>query len=170
MFRYVFILTCALALFWLGMSGYFKPMLLTLGGISIATVVFMTARMKIFDGETVPYLYIPKTLVYFTWLGGEIFKANIAVLRAVLRPDMAISPTMVRIPLRKHSDMGAAMFANSITLTPGTVSVEMDDDTILVHALVSEMANPDDFMEMSEQAGWAIGDAPAATRLAGERI
>ena len=166
MLRYGFILTCALSLFWLGLSGYFKPLLLILGAISVALVLLMSARMKIFDGETVPYLYIPKTMSYFTWLGGEIFKANITVFRAVLSPNMEVTPTLVRIPLRRHTDMGAAMFANSITLTPGTVSVEMGEDDILVHALLSEMANPDDFMEMSEKAGWAVGDAPAALRLA----
>ncbi len=49
------------------------------------------------------------------------------------------------------------MFANSITLTPGTVSVDLGDDHILVHALLSEMSDPDDFAEMSERSSWAVG-------------
>ena len=50
------------------------------------------------------------------------------------------------------------MFANSITLTPGTVSVNMEDDHILVHALLKEMSNPEDFVEMGEQSAWSIGE------------
>lgn len=168
MFRYALILTVALALFWIGMSGYFKPMLLILGGISIASVLLLTARMKIFDFETAPYLYIPKTLAYFTWLGGEIFKANIAVLRAVMKPDLEVTPTLVRIPLHNHTEMGAAMFANSITLTPGTVSMQIYDDGILVHALLDTMANADDFLEMSDKAGWSVGDASLKARMQAE--
>lgn len=158
MLRYALILTGAMVLFWLGMSGYFKPMLLILGTVSVVTVLFLCARMKIFDVETAPYLYIPKTLAYFTWLGGEIFKANITVVKAVLSPDMAVSPTMVKVPNRRNTDMGAAMFGNSITLTPGTVSVAISDDHILVHALLEEMAEPTDFLEMSERSGWSVGE------------
>lgn len=161
--RYGVILTGALVLFWLGLSGYFKPMLLILGALSVVIVVILCARMRIFDKETAPYLYIPKTLAYFTWLGGEIFKANIAVVRAVLSPNMAISPTMVHVPNDRSTDMGASMFANSITLTPGTVSVSMEPGGILVHALLAEMAEPDDFTEMSARSGWSVGepDGPA---------
>ena len=143
---------------WLTLSGYFKPMLLGLGVISIALVVWMAQRMRILDGETVPYVTIPQTLVHFTWLFGEIVKANIAVVKAVLSPGMEISPTLVRVPTPQKTDIGRVMFANSITLTPGTVSVEMNNDHILVHALLSEMAAPEDFAEMGERAAWAIGE------------
>jgi len=162
--RFALILTVALALFWIGLSGYFEPLLLIFGAISIAIVLLLSGRMGIFDFETAPYLFIPKTLSYFVWLGGEVFKANIAVAKAVLKPDMQVSPSWVRIPLRGHNDMGAAMFANSITLTPGTVSVDVSDDSILVHALLEDMAVADDFMEMSERAGWSVGDDPLTPR------
>ena len=167
MIRHALILTVALALFWLGLSGYFEPLLLTFGVISIAIVLLLSGRMGIFDFETAPYLFIPKTLSYFAWLGGEVFKANVTVAKAVLKPDMNISPSWVRIPLRGHNDMGAAMFANSITLTPGTVSVDIPDEAILVHALLEDMAVADDFMEMSERAGWAVGDNPMTPRIFG---
>ncbi len=140
------------------LSGYFKPMLLSLGVISIVLTVWIAKRMRILDGETAPYLTILQTLSYFRWLFIEIIKANIAVVRAVLSPDMAVSPTLVRIPTPQKTDIGKVMFANSITLTPGTVSVDIQDDHILVHALLSEMSDPSDFAEMAERSAWAIGE------------
>jgi len=156
--RFTLILTFALAATWLILSGYFKPMLLSLGVISIFLTVWMAKRMRILDGETAPYLTIPQTLSYFSWLFVEIIKANIAVVRAVLSPDMVVSPTLTRIPTPQKTDIGKVMFANSITLTPGTVSVDVQDDHILVHALLSEMSDPSDFAEMAERSAWAIGE------------
>jgi len=114
--------------------------------------------MRILDHETAPYGTIPQTLSYFTWLFIEIIKANIAVVRAVLSPNLEISPTMTKIPTPQKSDIGKVMFANSITLTPGTVSVSMEDDHILVHALLSEMSAPEDFTDMGKRSAWAIGE------------
>ena len=158
MFRYGLILALAMTAFWLSMSGYFTGMLLTLGVISIVLTLWLCKRMDILDGETAPYLYMPLALNYFVWLGKEIYKANIAVIKAVMGPDMNISPTLVRVPLNRNTDIGTTMFANSITLTPGTVSVEIDDDSILVHALVADMAVAEDFSEMGERAGFSIGE------------
>lgn len=133
-------------------------MLIGLGVISILLTLWLCKRMQILDFETAPYLFIPLTLQYFGWLGKEIYKANMAVVKAVMSPNMEISPTMVRVPVNRSTDIGATMFANSITLTPGTVSVEIDDEHILVHALVSEMAVADDFKDMGERAGFAVGE------------
>lgn len=133
-------------------------MLLTLGVISILFVLWMAKRMRIIDHETAPYLTVPQTISYFAWLFVEIIKANIAVVRAVLSPDMFVSPTLTRIPTPQKTDIGKVMFANSITLTPGTISLDIQDDHILVHALLSEMSNPDDFGEMAERSAWAIGE------------
>ena len=143
-------------------------MLLTLGVISIVLTVWIAKRMRILDGETAPYITTPQTLVYFGWLFLEIIKANIAVVKAVLSPDMAVSPTLTRIPTPQKTDIGKVMFANSITLTPGTVSIDIQDDHILVHALLSEMSDPDDFAEMAERSAWAIGENVDAPRKTGE--
>jgi len=154
---------------WLTLSGYFKPMLLSLGVISIVLTIWIAKRMRILDGETAPYLTAPLTIGYFAWLFVEIIKANIAVVRAVMSPDMAISPTLTRIPTPQKTDIGKVMFANSITLTPGTVSVDIQDDHILVHALLTEMSDPEDFAEMAERSGWAIGENIDVPRK-GDRI
>ena len=124
--------------------------------------------MRILDEETAPYFTTPQTLVYFRWLFGEIIKANLAVVRAVLSPGLNVSPTLVRIPTPQNTDIGKVMFANSITLTPGTVSVDVQDDHILVHALLSEMSDPADFVDMAERSAWAIGEDIDVVREIGD--
>lgn len=161
MLRFAIALFFALAATWWVLSGYTKPLLLTLGAISLALVLIITARMKMFDRETAPYMTVPQALTYFIWLFIEIIKANIAVIRAVLSPDLRVTPTMTRVPVPNKSDLAKTMFANSITLTPGTVSVDLKDDHILVHALLSEMSAPEDFAEMGEKSAWAVGNPDA---------
>ena len=155
--RYALILSLTLAAYWWVLSGYALPLILAFGLISILVVVGLAARMKILDFETAPYLAVPATLVYFGWLFKEIVKANVQVVNAVIDPDLEVSPTLVKIPAPGKSDLSKTMFANSITLTPGTVSVDLGDDHILVHALLSEMSDPDDFAEMSDRSSWAVG-------------
>lgn len=159
MLRYSLVLAVVLAVFWLALSGYFhEPLILSFGVISILLVIALCIRMKIMDEETVPYLNMPKTLTYFIWLGKEIVKANVQVVKAVLSPDMQVSPTMVKIPSTPDTEIGKTMFGNSITLTPGTVTVEMSEDEILVHALLEEMSDPKGFAEMASRAAKSVGE------------
>lgn len=167
MLRFGLVLAIVLAVYWLALSGYYNdPLILSFGVISIFLVLGLCARMKIMDEETVPYLHIPKTFSYFVWLGKEIVKANVKVFKAVLSPDMEVSPTLVRIPSTPETEIGKTMFGNSITLTPGTVSMEMSENEILVHALLEEMSDPSDFREMAERSAWSIGEVKP--RISGE--
>lgn len=158
MIRFAVVLAIVMSLYWLTLSFYFEPLIMGFGIASVLFTLGLCYRMRILDSETVPYLQTPKTLAYFFWLFREIVKANFVVVRTVLRPDMEISPTLLTVPAPQKTDLGKTMFANSITLTPGTVSMEMGDDGIVVHALLKEMANPDDFKEMGERAGWSVGE------------
>ena len=158
MIRSALVLLVILGAYWLMLSGYVhNPVLLIMGGISILTVLGLSVRMKILDVETAPYLNV-KALGYFVWLFIEIIKANMAVVKAVLSPNMEISPKITKVPMQQSTDLGRVTFANSITLTPGTIAVEMCDDTILVHALLSEMTAAGGFAEMGERAGRAVND------------
>ena len=67
-------------------------------------------------------------------------KSNLAVARLILTPTLSISPTVIRVTATQQTDLGRVVYANSITLTPGTVSMSLDDDQITVHALTREMA------------------------------
>jgi len=82
----------------------------------------------------------------------------VQVVKAVLSPDMEVSPTMVKIPSSPDTEIGKTMFGNSITLTPGTVTVEMSEDEILVHALLEEMSDPAGFSEMASKAAKSVGE------------
>lgn len=132
--------TLGLVLFasWLLMSGIFEPLILILGVISCAGVVAIAMRMDVIDHEAVPVHLTFKVILYWPWLFWEIVKANLDVTKRVL--GLAeISPTMVRIKATQKSDLGLVIFANSITLTPGTISIDVEEDGhILVHAISRE--------------------------------
>jgi multicomponent Na+:H+ antiporter subunit E len=120
---------------WLLMSGIFEPLILILGVFSCALVVVIAMRMDVIDHEAVPVHLTFKALLYWPWLLWEIVKANVDVTKRVLG-FADISPTMVRIKATQKTDLGIVIFANSITLTPGTISIDVDEEGyILVHAL-----------------------------------
>lgn len=122
---------------WLLWSGYYTTMLITLGVISCIGVVAFVKRMGFVDHEEV----LPvKAVLYLPWLLWEIFKANLDVARRILHPALPISPRLIKVTATQKRDLGRVIYANSITLTPGTVSVEMIGDIITVHALTREAA------------------------------
>lgn len=130
-----------LAALWLVLSGYAKPWLLGLGVFSVVIAAWISHRMDVADHETHLLQLGPLQLVgYLGWLLREIVKSNLDVTREVLRPRLAISPTVIRVPATQTTELGRVIFANSITLTPGTVSLDVGADTIEVHALLREAA------------------------------
>ncbi len=133
----------SLALFlfalWLGLSGHFEPLLLGLGLAATALAVFLALRMELIDRESHPIHLTPRLLRFWFFLGREIVVANIDVARRILAPGRTISPRLVRLPLPQRSALGKVIYANAVTLTPGTVSVHLDRE-LLVHALSAENA------------------------------
>ena len=94
---YVMGLATALTLLWLGMSGIYEPVVLSLGVISIAITVILATRLGLKDRETSPYHRIIPFLLYTPYLIVEILKANLTVIKAILKPDMDIQPTMLKV-------------------------------------------------------------------------
>ena len=131
-----------LFLFWLFLSGHFNPLLLGLGAASVALTVLLSRRMKVIDHESYPLHLSAKLPGFFLYLCREIVKANIDVAaHGSLRwPSTSISPQMIDIPQSQASDLGAVIYANSITLTPGTVTIRFSKDRLIVHALNKETA------------------------------
>ena len=138
----------ALTAVWIGLSGVFKPLLLWLGAASILLVLLLSVRFRITDRVGVPYFRLYAFVSYWGWLIVEIAKANWQVIRACLKTDLDISPALVKVKSTCKSEMAKTLFANSITLTPGTVTVEVDGDRMLVHALYEDNAQPEAFREM----------------------
>lgn len=126
---------------WLLNSGHYTPLMIGFGVASCLLVVFLSLRMGIVDDEAVPVHLIPRALVYAPWLVKEIFKSNIDVARRVLSPGRPrISPRIIEAGTTQHSDLGRVLYANSITLTPGTVSIRVHGPYITVHAIADEVA------------------------------
>lgn len=129
---------------WFGWSGYFdQPFLLLLGLLSVITTVMLALRMGIVDDEGTPIGFGLRPLSFAVWLLKEIVKANLEVTRVILDRDLPIRPHMVRVKSTQRTELGRVILANSITLTPGTVSVDMQNDQIWVHSLSSEGAEDD---------------------------
>ncbi|MFQ5936018.1 MAG: Na+/H+ antiporter subunit E [Acidiferrobacterales bacterium] len=126
---------------WLLLSGHYVPLLLGLGVLSVLLVVIIATRMDVGDKEGYPIHLGPRAVVYWPWLAWQIVKANINVARCILHPRMPISPTVIRLKASQKSDLGKVIYANSITLTPGTVSIDVDEKSIEVHALTREAAD-----------------------------
>ena len=144
-------LLVALFALWLAVSGYFKPFLLTLGALSCLFTVILASRMKLLDDEAVPLQLRLSLPLYWAWLGGEIFKSAWAVSKVILSARMPVNQQLIAVESPLKTDMGHVIFANSITLTPGTVTVEAAPGKFLVHALTEEAANPDAFTEMARR-------------------
>lgn len=130
-----------LFLFWFLLSGHYGLLLLGLGLASVALTVYLMKRMDVIDHESYP-IHLSKHLpAFIVYIMREIISANIDVIKRIVSPaSHPISPQVLELPLPQKTDLGRVIYANSITLTPGTVSVKMDQDTILVHALSKETA------------------------------
>jgi multicomponent Na+:H+ antiporter subunit E len=127
--------------FWLLLSGFFTAFLLTAGAGSALAVLLFTRRMGIIDHEGHPlHLHWRVLYSYWPWLAMEIIKAGWDVTRRILHPQLPISPTLERFRPSQRTDLGLVIHANSITLTPGTISVEVGRGEFLVHAISAEGA------------------------------
>ena len=127
--------------FWLLLSGYFTGFLLAAGAGSALAVLLFSRRMGIIDREGHP-LHLSRRVLfsYGPWLAKEIAKSAWDVTRRILHPRLPISPTLVRFRPSQQTDLGLVIHANSITLTPGTISVEVGRNEFLVHAITAEGA------------------------------
>ena len=126
--------------FWLVLSGFFTPFLMSMGLLSAIVVVWFAHRMEVIDHEGHPIHLSRNALVYWPWLIKEIIQSALHVSKIIVDPKLPISPTMVRVKTSQKSDVGQVTYANSITLTPGTISMVVEGDEILVHALTREGA------------------------------
>ena len=122
--------------FWLALSGHYTPMLVAAGIASTVVCVFAAIRMRAVDAEGHPIELFRGALTYFPWLAVEIAKSAWTVTMVILHPRLPISPTMTVVRASQKSRAGVATYANSITLTPGTVTVEVAGNDLTVHALV----------------------------------
>jgi multicomponent Na+:H+ antiporter subunit E len=156
------ILFAHLMLVWLLLSGHFDATLVTYGVLSCAFVVALMAHLRILDAEALPVHLGIRPFLYLPWLLKEIVLSNIAVARVILDPRLPIQPRMLRVRVSQKSDVAQVIYANSITLTPGTVTLDVRDGEFLVHALTDESAEGLLTGEMDRRVAWLEGSSGEA--------
>ena len=104
------------------------------------SVVVISTSMDVVDHESQPIHLTPRLPRFIAWLGRQVIRSSLDVTRRIWLPGLAISPTLVRIKSSQASALGKVIYANSITLTPGTVTLSIEGDELLVHALTRKDA------------------------------
>jgi len=131
-------LILVLSAFWILNSGHYTPLMLTLAACSVACVILVSRQMGLMDRGQDGSVSAARLPAYWAWLVKEVVVANLEVIRCIWVGRQAISPRQLRLKVGQKSDLGKVIYANSITLTPGTVSMDLEGDTILIHALTRQ--------------------------------
>ena len=133
-------LALGLGLVWALWSGHAEPLMIGFGVVSCALVLWLSWRLDVIDPKTGPYRIGWRFAAYVPWLLWEIARSSAHVARVVLTPRLPIRPRLLWVPASQKTEIGQAIYANSITLTPGTLSLDVSDGTIVVHALTERSA------------------------------
>ncbi len=153
-------LVVSLSVLWLLLSGFFTdPLLLGLGAVSVVAVALLAWRAGIVDAEGHPVQVAPRALLYWPWLIKEIVVANIDVAKAICRSPMAIEPRVIKVKASQKDELGRVIYANSITLTPGTVTIALEGDELTVHALTKGSVEGLESGEMDRRVSRVAGSA-----------
>jgi multicomponent Na+:H+ antiporter subunit E len=133
-------LSIALSGLWLLLSGYFETLLLGLGFFSVAIIIWIAHRMGIInhEGQTIQFTF--KLILFWPWLIKQIVIANIQVARTIISRNMQLKLSVTKVRSSQKTELGQVVYGNSITLTPGTVTIGIEKDIITVHALTHESA------------------------------
>jgi multicomponent Na+:H+ antiporter subunit E len=126
------------AIIWLLLSGHYTLLILSLGVLSVLTVTWFVWRMDRVDGELAVLPMRPRLLYYLLWLMWQVVLANIDVVRRIWDPSLPIRPTWQRLDIKVSSPLATMIYANSITLTPGTLTTDVREDHFMVHSLTTE--------------------------------
>ena len=128
--------TAILAAFWLLLAGVYTALILFFGSLSVLFVVYLIRRMDVIDHESHPFhlgLGFPRYIVWLVW---EVIKSNVDVAKRILTPDLDISPTLLKFKAYQKTELGRVIYANSITLTPGTICLRLTEQgDMVVHAI-----------------------------------
>lgn len=151
---YRYLLIIGLTIFWLLLSGYWtNPLILGLGIASVALATWIAIRIENkypFKAKGINVLM--RQLIFWPWLSVEIVKSNIAVLKCIWMPKTnPISPIIRQLKMKPKSNIGRTLYANAITLTPGTVTIDVRNEEILVYALLEDAMKDLEAGEMGDR-------------------
>lgn len=140
--------------FWISLSGHYTPLITSLGVLSCALTVYLALRMDVVDHEGLPLQLGGRFWAYLPWLMKEIFVANLHVAKIILTPSLPISPIIVRYRGSQKTDLGRAIYGNSITLTPGTITTGIEGNDFEVHSLTWVDVDGSEEDEMDRRVTW----------------
>ena len=138
--------------FWLLMSGHYTVLITSLGVISCLLCVYLTIKGNFLDNETIPIYFFPRLIQYTIWLIKEIFISNITTAKVIL--SKSEEPELFSVKATQNTNEGKVTYANSITLTPGTVTTQIKDNVFEVHALTKEFGDDVRGSEMDRMVTW----------------
>lgn len=119
---------------WLLLSNTFELNYLITGAVvSIILSLLLCKRCTVFNGMKIHPLSLVYTFVYLVVFIFELIRSNLDVAKRVLTPSLPINPGIVEVKTRLKSPMARMILTNSITLTPGTLTIDMVDDSIFIH-------------------------------------
>ena len=150
-----FILFFILFSLWLLMSGHYNVLIISLGIISCAFCVYVAKRGKLIDDEGLPIFFLPRLLNYLIWLFKEILKSNLSTAKVIINGK--VEPETFTVKTSQVTDVAKVTYANSITLTPGTVTTKIQKGVFEVHALNSDFGNDVRTNEMDKKVTWLEG-------------
>ena len=136
---------------WLLWSGHTEPLMLFFGVVSCVGVVILDLRLERCAELRQDYRFGMRWLKYAPWLIWQIIKSNFEVAKIILKPDLPVRPRLISVKGTQQSELGRVVYANSITLTPGTVTLDVRGDDFLVHALTAESADGVEDGEMNDR-------------------
>jgi multicomponent Na+:H+ antiporter subunit E len=142
---------------WLILSGHYTVLLIGLGITSSLGIVLLARRMRILDEEGLPLGMAPRFVAYLPWLALEAVRSNLAVAKVILSPSLPINPALREFRGRPKTDLGRALYANSITFTPGTTTCGLEGDVFLVYSLLGVPAEAFEDGEMVRRVLWVEG-------------
>jgi len=146
--------------FWILLSGKFDVFHLSLGAICSIIVAYLFhdllfVNVRVGDIRTMAWRFV----IYIPWLIKQILLANVHVASLVLHPKMPIEPQILTFKTKLESDISTVTLANSITLTPGTITMDIKDGVFYVHALSKKVADDLNAGEMEDRVAHIFMEA-----------
>ena len=123
------------AVVWLLLSGHYTALILSFGAVSVLIVIWFMWRMDRVDESLGVLPMRPRMLYYLLWLMWQVVLSNIDLVRRIWDPTLPIRPTWQRLDIKVTSPLAKTLYANSITLTPGTLTTNVREDHFMVHSL-----------------------------------
>jgi multicomponent Na+:H+ antiporter subunit E len=145
---------------WVLLSGKFDALHLGAGLASVALVLWLDHHLGPIGDDRHARIFPLRWLAYYLWLLWEMILSAVYVARAVLRPSQLVDPRLIRFRSAQPNVVGAVTLANSITLTPGTLTVDLEGDEYLVHALTPRTARDLLTGSMPARVARLFGDEP----------